>query len=73
MDFVVGLFQRLPFWPSVKALGVSNGVSEEMLVALPDHHARARKDTRRRISLASLADEPVDDPSCSCAVLLGVD
>ena len=34
MDFVVGLFQRLPFWPSVKALGVSNGVSEEMLAAL---------------------------------------
>lgn len=40
-------------------LTITHLLDEEMLVALPDHHARARKDTRRRISLASLADEPL--------------
>ncbi|WP_236000563.1 LysR substrate-binding domain-containing protein, partial [Bradyrhizobium uaiense] len=40
-------------------LTITHLLDEEMLVALPDHHSRARKDTRRRISLASLADEPL--------------
>ena len=38
-------------------LTITHLLDEEMLAALPDHHPRARKDTRRRISLASLADE----------------
>ncbi|MHC6155486.1 LysR family transcriptional regulator [Bradyrhizobium elkanii] len=40
-------------------LTITHLLDEEMVVALPDHHPRARKDTRRRISLASLADEPL--------------
>jgi DNA-binding transcriptional LysR family regulator len=43
----------------LEGLTINHLLDEEMLVAVPDHHPRARKDTRRRISLSALADEPL--------------
>lgn len=43
----------------LEGLTITHLLDEEMLVALPDHHPRARKDTRRRIALSALADEPL--------------